>query len=96
MKLLTRIRFYRICSFILLALAFVSLGLAIYTHICMPDDQGNVLGLTLCAAAAVLQSWMLNDQGNILAYELTHLDDEEYYDDEEEQYDIDEEDKEEL
>ena len=92
MKLLTRIRFYRICSFILLALAFVSLGLAIYTHICMPDDQGNVLGLTLCAAAAVLQSWMLNDQGNILAYELTWSDDEKRYDDEDE----DEDDEEEL
>lgn len=92
MKVLTKIRFYRICSFILLALAFVSLGLAIYTHICMPDDQGNVLGLTLCAAVAVLQSWMLNDQGNILAYELTWSDDEKRYDDEDE----DEDDEEEL
>lgn len=92
MKVLTKIRFYRICSFILLALAFVSLGLAIYTHICMPDDQGNVLGLTLCAAVAVFQSWMLNDQGNILAYELTWSDDEKRYDDEDE----DEDDEEEL
>lgn len=88
MKLLTRIRLYRICSFILLLIAFISLGLAIYTHICMPDDQGNVLGLTLCAAVAVLQSWMLNDQGNIMAYELTHLDDEEDYDDEEDEEEL--------
>lgn len=85
---MTRIRLYRICSFILLLIAFISLGLAIYTHICMPDDQGNVLGLTLCAAVAVLQSWMLNDQGNIMAYELTHLDDEEDYDDEEDEEEL--------
>jgi hypothetical protein len=50
----------------------------------MPDDQGKTLGLTLCAAVAVFQSWMFNAQGNMMAYELTWSDDEEYYDDDEE------------
>ena len=88
MKVLTKIRFYRICSFVLLLLAFVSFGLAIYTHIYMPDDQGNTLGLTLCAALAVFQSWMFNAQGNIMAYELTQSDNEEYYDDEEDEEEL--------